>query len=67
MVLKAHELGGRPSGTGIGAGDEEQNGQGLRLPHARVSLLPMLSSQEVEEDADVGLLLGQDMEVMDTE
>jgi len=27
----------------------------------------MLSSQEVEEDADVGLLLGQDMEVMDTE
>jgi len=45
--------------------DEEKNGQGLRLPHARVSLLPMLSSQEVEEDADVGLLLGQDMEVMD--
>ena len=66
MVFEARELGGRPGGTGIGADDEEQNSQGRRLPHARESLPPMLS-QEVEEDADVGLVVGQDMEVMDAE
>ncbi|KAL4063972.1 hypothetical protein V8B97DRAFT_1890932 [Scleroderma yunnanense] len=68
MAFEARELGGRPGGTGIGADDEEQNGQGRRLPHTRESLPPMLSStaQEDEEDADV-LVVGQDMEVMDAE
>lgn len=63
MAFEARELGGRPGVTG--ADDEEPNGQGRRLPHARESLPPMLSSQEPEEDTSV--VVGQDMEVMDAE
>ena len=44
VAFEARELEGRPNGTGIlGADDEEKNGQGRRLLHARESLLPMLS------------------------
>ncbi|KIM58179.1 hypothetical protein SCLCIDRAFT_1218815 [Scleroderma citrinum Foug A] len=67
MAFEARELGGRPGGTGIGADGEEQNSQGRRLLHARESLPPMLCSQEIEEEADVGLVIGQDMEIMDAE
>ncbi|KAI5990468.1 hypothetical protein EDD15DRAFT_2109484, partial [Pisolithus albus] len=67
MAFEARELGGRPVGPASGAEDDEQNGQGRRLPHARESLPPMLSSQETEEDADGGLGVGQDMEVKDAE
>lgn len=71
MAFEARELGGRPTGTSGGGGteDDEQNGQpGRRLPHARESLPPMLSSsQEAEDDADAGLGVGQDMEIKDAE
>ncbi|KAI6161544.1 hypothetical protein EDD17DRAFT_1586684 [Pisolithus thermaeus] len=67
MAFEARELGGRPTGPSGGTEDDEQNGQGRRLPHARESLPPMLSSQEIEDDADGGLGVGQDMEVKDAE
>ncbi|KAI6015698.1 hypothetical protein EDC04DRAFT_3119924 [Pisolithus marmoratus] len=68
MAFEARELGGRPAGpSGGGTEDDEQNGQGRRLPHARESLPPMLASQEAEDDADAGLGVGQDMEVKDAE
>ena len=65
MAFKACELGGRPNGTEMAADDEEQNGQGCRLPHARESLPPTRYSWEVEEGADAGLVIGPDLEVKD--
>ncbi|KAG6335055.1 hypothetical protein ID866_4033 [Astraeus odoratus] len=67
MAFETRELGGRPGQTGLSGDEDEQGGQGRRLPHARESLPPMLSSQEVEDDADAGLGVGQDMEIKDAE
>ncbi|KAL4063262.1 hypothetical protein V8B97DRAFT_1992824 [Scleroderma yunnanense] len=37
MPFEVRELGGRPGRTGMGADDEEQNGQGRRLSRPRES------------------------------
>ena len=65
MAFETCELGGWPNGTEMAADDEEQNGQGCRLPYSRESLPPTLYSQDIEEGADIGLVVGPDVEVKD--